>query len=43
MKTHVGTDKDKTVVLQNPKTPNQPGQAYKFKDLADFIAAQERK
>ncbi len=36
--TNVANDPDKTITLANPQNPNAPGQAYKFKDLAQALA-----
>jgi len=35
---NVGSDSDKSVTLTNPKTPNQPGQVYKYADLAKILS-----
>ena len=40
---NVGTDKDKSVTLTNPRTPGAPGQTYTYADLARYIANTENK
>jgi len=39
----VGTDKDRTTTLVDPQHPNQPGQTYRYADLAKTLSDQENK
>ena len=37
----LGTDKDRTTTIVDPQHPNQPGQVYKFADIAKILSDQE--
>jgi len=40
---NVGVDKDRSITLFDPQHPNQPGQVYKYADLAKTLSDQEQK